>query len=133
MKLSEKLLLLVTAVIIGAGVLCYTFNLDIYRSVENMNPIKGYAEFVNSLTDEEFVLSHYENWKGSSSWVLGDLHQFLTEESTELNTFSLLFTQAVITLAFYYGMACIPFIIVCFIRIRQRSKKGSELRNAGHR
>ena len=51
MRLAEKILPLVTLVILGAGTLCYTMNLDIYRSVENMNPAGGYAEFVNKLGD----------------------------------------------------------------------------------
>lgn len=37
--------------------LCYTMNLDIYRSVESMDPTEGYVESVNKLEDEEFVVS----------------------------------------------------------------------------
>lgn len=130
MKLPEKLLLLVTVVIIGAGVFCYARNRDIYCSVENMNPVTGYAEFVTNLSNEDFILAQYEEWADSTSWVLNGLYQFLTEEAAELNAASLVFTQAVIALSYYYSFACTPFIILCFVRVHQRRKEVEVLRGA---
>lgn len=132
MKLTEKLLLVVTVVIIGAGVFCYALNLDIYRSVENMNPATGYAEFVTNLSNEDFILSHYEGWQNSQSWILRDLYQFLTEEAAELNTVSLVFTQAVIAFAYYYSFACVPFIIFLAVRVRRHRKEVGVSRDAEH-
>ena len=63
MRLAEKILPLVTLVILGAGTLCYTMNLDIYRSVENMNPGGGLGEFVNTFGDEEFVVTNCSSWE----------------------------------------------------------------------
>lgn len=125
MRLAEKILPLVTLVILGAGTLCYTMNLDIYRSVENMNPAGGYAEFVNKLGDEEFVVSNCSSWEDSQSWILRDLYNFLTNEDAELNA-AFVLTQAVVTFAFYYSFACIPFIIITFVLMRKRRK---EVRN----
>lgn len=132
MKLTEKLLLVFTALLIGAGVFCYTFNRDIYCSVGNMNPVKGYAEFVNSLSNEDFILSKYEGWSSSTSWVLRDLYQFLTEEAAELNAASLVFTQAVIALSYYYSFACIPFVILWFTGVHRRRRKVEVLCDAKH-
>lgn len=120
MKLVEKLLLLFTVLVFSAGAVCVACNRDIYREVDNMHPAKGYADFVSKLSDEDFVLTRYKGWKDSSSWVLQDLYRYLTAESVELNTFSLLFTQAVITFAFYYTCACVPFLVLIFVRVRQR-------------
>ena len=100
MRLAEKILPLVTLVILGAGTLCYTMNLDIYRSVENMNPAGGYAEFVNKLGDEEFVVSNCSSWEDSQSWILRDLYNFLTNEDAELNAAAFVLTQAVVTFDF---------------------------------
>lgn len=126
MRLAEKILPLVTLVILGAGTLCYTMNLDIYRSIENMNPAGGYAEFVNKLGDEEFVVSNCSSWEDSQSWILRDLYNFLTNEDAELNAAAFVLTQAVVTFAFYYSFACIPFIIITFVLMRKRRK---EVRN----
>ena len=123
MRLAEKILLLVTLVILGAGTLCYAMNLDIYRSVENMNPAGGYAEFVNKLGDEDFVVSNCSSWADSQSWVLRDLYNFLTNEDAELNAAAFILTQAVVVFAFYYSFACIPFIIITFVLMRKRRKE----------
>lgn len=123
MRLAEKILLLVTLVILGAGTLCYTMNLDIYRSVENMNPAGGYAEFVNKLGDEDFVVSNCSSWADSHSWVLRDLYNFLTNEDAELNAAAFVLTQAVVVFAFYYSFACIPFTIITFVLMRKRRKE----------
>ena len=123
MRLAEKILLLVTLVILGAGTLCYTMNLDIYRSVENMNPAGGYAEFVNKLGDEDFVVSNCSSWADSQSWVLRDLYNFLTNEDAELNAAAFVLTQAVVVFAFYYSFACIQFIIITFVLMRKRRKE----------
>ena len=118
MRLTEKVLLSLTLLILLAGAIFYAFNMDVYREVDNMHPARGYAEFVGKLSDEEFVLSNCE------SWVLRSLHHFLTTKGAELDTFALLFTQAVITFAFYYSFACTPFVILCFVRVYQRRKEG---------
>lgn len=122
MRLAEKILLLVALVILGAGTLCYTLNLDIYRSVENMNPAGGYAEFVNKLGDEDFVVSNCSSWADSQSWVLRDLYNFLTNEDAELNA-AFVLTHAVVVFALYYSFACIPFIIITFVLMRKRRKE----------
>lgn len=123
MRLSEKVLLSLTVLIILVGAAFYGFNMDVYREVDNMHPAHGYADFVGKLSDEEFVLSHCDSWGNSDSWVLRSLHHFLTTEGAELNTFALLFTQSVITFAFYYSFACIPFVVLCFVRVYQRRKE----------
>lgn len=124
MRLTEKVLLSLTLLILLAGAVFYAFNMDVYREVDNMHPARGYAEFVGKLSDEEFVLSNCESWSDSNSWVLRSLHHFLTTKGAELDTFALLFTQAVITFAFYYSFACTPFVILCFVRVYQRRKEG---------
>lgn len=124
MTLSEKLLCGFTAVILGVGIWCFTCNQDIYREVGNAHPARGYAEFVNQLSNEEFVLVRFERWEQSNSWVLNDLHNFLTGKDAALHTTSLVLTQAVITFTFYYCFACIPFILLTGVRAYQRQAGG---------
>lgn len=122
MRLLEKLLLLFSVLIICEGAICLVWNQDIYKSVEIAHPAKGYAEFVTKLTDSEFIMDNYAQWEDSNSWVLNGLYAYLTTDGATLNTFSLLFTQAVITFAFYYSFACIPFIILMIMRMYQNKR-----------
>lgn len=128
MKPLEKVLLALSVLIVCAGAICLALNQDIYREVGNAHPAKGYAEFVGKLSDEEFVLSRYERWEDSDSWVLRDLHRFLTVKDAELGS-ALILTQAVISFAFYYSFACIPLVLVMAIRTVQR-RRGKEQQDA---
>lgn len=124
MKRAEKILLLVTAIVLFTGSICYAMNLDVYRAVDNMHPVHGYAEFVDSLSDEDFVLDNCDKWSASQSWVLRDLYNFLTIEDAQLNTLVFASTQAAVTFSFYYSFACVPFIVITLVRVHQRRKKG---------
>lgn len=130
MKRCELALLAISAILLCAGAICFFYNLDIYRAVENTHPAKGFTEFVSQLSDDEFVLRQAPQWENSSSWVLRDLHQFLTDETVPFNSFSLLFTQSVITFAYYYGFACLPFLILVCVRMWQRSREKKEVLSA---
>lgn len=114
MSRREKWFLLISGIIVGFGAIFYLWNIDVYRCVGNYSPVYGYADFVNRLSDLDFVLANVESWATSSSWVLQSLYAYLTVEGAEFGSFDILYTQMVITLTFYYlWVALLAIIIRC--------------------
>ena len=125
MRLSEKWFLAVSLVLLLIGAWCYASNIDIYIEVDNMHPVRGYADFIHNISDAEYAQEHYVEWGESNSWVLQSLYTFLTVQDAQLDSFTVLITQALIVLAYYYFFACVPFVLLVILRVHQRRQGGN--------
>ncbi len=84
MKIVDKVVATIVCMLLLVSGYVYLLNYDMYRLVDNYNPIGGYSALADRLSDDGWVTSTCEDWKSSSSPVMRRLFLGLTVDYEEL-------------------------------------------------
>ena len=125
MTKREWRFMIISAIILGAAIIFYLMNLDIYKLEGNYWPVQGILDFYTHLTDIEYLSEHYLAWEHSNSPALHNLFSYLHSEG-DIPLTAVTATPVISVLLSYIPIAFPFYYVLIIIRIRQRKRKALE-------
>lgn len=126
MKLIDKVVSTVVALVLCCGIYVYTINYDMYDMVGNYNAVSGYGALVECLRDEDWVKASVERWEHSSSPVMHDLYMYLTDASDVLPNVQISNNRSLLSVCLVLSVASWP-LCLCVRAGRVSGKRLKEL------
>lgn len=83
MRTFDKIISTVCCILLLLFALSYQQNIDMYRMVDNYNPISGFVSLADKLSDREWVEETCDEWVSTQSYTLNSLYKYLTNSGAD--------------------------------------------------